>query len=336
MSIEKLVVEISKLLSAVVFFSAPSFGGCAASPERLEELVQIDNGVVTVGIDRKKGASITWLSWGGYPQNMVNSHDPGRLIQQSYYAGKSLNRQADGQSKNWSPWTWNPIQGGGIGSWARVTRFEKQNPNRLYGETVPKLWDMHDEEAEALMRQWTGFEPGMSNVVTVRCEFIAKRKSDDRWGPAALRPQEIPACYFTRNFDRFKSYLGDGKWRNETQKPGPPWGKAQPPLNAMACFARNGQGVAVFSPGATRHWNFGPHAGGRSFDPAAGPCVHLAPIARVNLGPQSTLQYRYWLVVGNQVQLAKCLDELIGKYVRERVELSNPSGIESDPFHNRK
>lgn len=335
MSIEKLVVEISKLLSAVVFFSVPNFGGCAASPERAEELLQMDNGTVTVGIDRKKGASITWFSWNGYPRNMVNSYDPGRLIQQSYYAGRSLDRQADGQSRNWSPWAWNPIQGGGIGSWARVTKFRRLDGGTLFGETVPKLWDMPDEEAAAIMRQWTGFEPGMSNVVVVRCEFVADRESNDRWGPAVLRSQEIPACYFTRNFDRFKSYLGDGKWRDETQKPGPPWGKAHPPLNAMACFAPNGQGVAVFTPGATRHWNFGPHAGGRSSDPAAGPCVHLAPITRVKLGPQSTLKYRYWLVVGNQVQLANRLDELIEKYGQERVELSNPSGSESNPTHNR-
>jgi hypothetical protein len=316
-----------QFLRTVVCLPLLATFGFAAQLERSEELLQIDNGVVKVGIDRKKGASITWLSWAGYPKNMVNSADPGRLIQQSYYAGRSLNRQADGQSKSWSPWTWNPIQGGGIGSWARVNEFKRIGDDTLFGETVPKLWDMPNEEAGAIMRQWTGFESGMSNVVVVRCEFIAQRELNDRWGPAALRPQEIPACYFTRNFQRFKSYLGEGKWRDETQKPGPPWGKAQPPLNAMACFAQNGQGVAVFSPAATRHWNFGPHAGGRSPDPAAGPCVHMAPITRVNLGPQTTLRYRYWLVVGDREQLATRLDALIEKYSTEGVELvDSPSG----------
>jgi CDP-glucose 4,6-dehydratase len=33
---------------------------------------------------------------------------------------------------------------------------------------------------------------------------------------------------------------------------------AEPPLMAMACFAENGQGVAIFSPTATQPWNFGP------------------------------------------------------------------------------
>ena len=191
---------------------------CLSTPilASADDLLAIDNHVVKIGIDRQKGAAITWLSWDGYPQNMVNIADPGRLIQQSYYAGRSLDRTAEGQSKSWSPWTWNPIQGGGIGSWATVAQARRERDS-LYSETIPKLWDMPDEEADARMRQWTGFEPSMPNVVVVRCEFIAQRSDNDRWGPAALRPQEIPACYFTRNFENAKSYLGNGRWRDESQ-----------------------------------------------------------------------------------------------------------------------
>ena len=154
------------------------------APKELQDLLTIDNGTIRVGIDREMGASITWLSSKGYPKNMVNIHDPGRLIQQSYYAGRSLDRSADGQSKSWNPWAWNPIQGGGVGSWARVTRFEKRNGQILYAETVPKLWDMPDEEAEAIMRQWTGFDEDLPDVLEVRCELLCQRKPGDRWGPA--------------------------------------------------------------------------------------------------------------------------------------------------------
>jgi hypothetical protein len=300
--------------------SVASFSACAAPP-RAEDLLTIDNGTVKVGIDRAKGAAITWLSWTAYPKNMVNSADPGRLIQQSYYAGLRLDRQAEGQSRAWSPWPWNPIQGGGVSSWARVTEFKRLDDHTLVGETVPKLWDMPNEEAAALMRQWTGFEPGMPNGIVVRCEFEARRTAGDRWGPARLAPQEIPACYFTRNFAEVKSYLGDGHWREETQPPGPPWGKARPPRSAMALFAPGGQGVAVFSPAATQPWNFGPHGRGASDDPAAGPCLHVAPIDRVLLGPRSIYRYRYWLVVGDAPAIAAALDALWTKYSAERAEL---------------
>ncbi|MBI5770345.1 MAG: hypothetical protein HZA93_21395 [Verrucomicrobia bacterium] len=306
----------------------------APAPRPAADLLTLDNGAVRIGIDRARGGAITWLSWPGYPENMINSADPGRLIQQSYYAGARLDRRADGQSKNWSPWTWNPIQGGGVASWARVTEFRRIEsvaeasrlssdslPPFLHAETVPKLWDMPDEEAAALMRQWMTFEPGLPHVMVVRCELVCQRADNDRWGPAVTRAQEVPACYFTRNFSAVKSYLGDGGWRDESQPPGPPWGKARPPRAAMAVFAAGGQGVAVFSPAATQPWNFGPHGAGATADPAAGPCLHVAPIDRATLGPRSVYRYRYWLAVGDAAKLGATLDALWQKYAGERAEL---------------
>ncbi len=183
---------------------------------------------------------------------------------------------------------------------------------------------MPNEEAAAVMRQWTSIEAGMPNVVVVQCEIECHREIDDRWGSATLASQEIPACYFTRNFSDIRSYLGDGKWRSEVQPPGPPWGKVEPPLKAMACFERNGQGVAVFSPSASHPWNFGPHGRGESDDPAAGPCIHVAPIERVKLGPKSTYRYRYRLVVGIESEIVERLDLLREKYGEETSELLSP------------
>lgn len=297
-----------------------------ANPERPKpDLLFIENPAMKVGIDRSMGASITWLSWKAHPGNIINIHDPGRLLQQSYYAGKSLDRLADGQHKAWTPWSWNPIQGGGVMSWARVTRFEKIEDRALTAETIPKLWDMPDEEAEAVMFQATEFEPDMPNVVRVHNRLVCKRQQGDRWGAAVPRHQELPACYFTSAFRHFVSYLGDGKWRPEEQPPGPPWGKATPPLKVMACFNDDDQGVAIYSPVADQHWNFGPH---RPHTPSAkpedGPCVHLAPIATVPLGPQSTLEYRYWMVVGTKAEITRQIDALLKKFPVEKLSLSNP------------
>jgi hypothetical protein len=296
----------------------------AASPSsenRAEDHLFLDNGTVKIGIHRTKGAAITWLSWTANPTNCVNHSDPGRLIQQSYYAGKILDRKAEGQHPAWSPWNWNPIQGGGVGSWARVTTLRHQDQSTISSETIPRLWDMPQEEAQAIMRQWTSFEPCMSNVIVVRCEFISQRQENDRWGPPVPSPQEVPACYFTRKFSRFCSYLGAGKWREEHHPPGPPWGKATPPRKAMACFAASGQGIAIFSPAATKPWNFGPHGQGTSDDPSVGPCVHIAPIDRVPMGPRSIYRYRYWLIVGTEPQITQSLDALWEKHSHEKAVL---------------
>ena len=320
----KIMIPVPRpALSLAAAFCLTAFPPAKAGAQN-PDLLLLDNGTAQVGINRAKGAAITWLSWRAYPKNMVNSHDPGRLIQQSYYAGKGIDRQAEGQNPHWSPWRWNPIQGGGVSSWARVNAFKRLDAFTLYSETVPKLWDMPDEEAAALMRQWTGFEPMMPNAIVVRCEFVCKRDENDRWGPAWLTPQEIPACYFTRNFEKVKSYLGDGKWREESQPPGPPWGKVEPPRKALAMFNAQGQGVAVFSPVASGKWNFGPVGKTANDDPLGGPCMHVAPIDRVKLGPKSTYRFRYWLVVGTERELAARLDSLWVKYSKEQAELLNP------------
>ena len=95
-----------------------------------------------------------------------------------------------------------------------------------------------------------------------------------------------------------------------------------PPRKAMAFFEPGGQGVAVFSPCSTLHWNFGPHGQGLSEAPTAGPCMHVAPIDRILLGPKSTYRYRYWLVVGDQATIADRLDSLWKKYSTEQAELT--------------
>lgn len=305
----------------IAFFSRPL---CVAA----DDVLFIDDGEIQIGIDSRKGAAITWLSSKSYPKNMVNLADPGRLIQQSYYAGIGQNRRQEGQHADWSPWSWNPIQGGGVGAggaegtWANVTVF-KGTDSSLYSETIPKLWDMRDEEAEAVMKQWTEFEEGLKGVAKVRCEVICKRQLGDRWGAARRSPQEVPACYFTRRFSETASYMGDGNWKPETQDPGPPWGKASPPLKAMAAFDANGFGVGIFSPTSDQQWNFGPHGLGDSSDPMGGTCLHIAPISRVNLGPRSTFSYRYWLVVGDRKTVAARLDHLIQRYSNEHGRLTN-------------
>lgn len=309
--------QISRFLVSAVLFTIP-----CSQVVLGQDMLTIDNGKVRVGIERSKGAAITWLSSADHPQNMINVADPGRLIQQSYYAGRSRDRKSEGQHSSWSPWTWNPIQGGGVGKggeygeWATVNVFQKSD-NQLYSETIPKLWDMKNEDAEATMSQWTKLVDGQPHIVEVRCRIQCTRDPKDAWGPAVMRSQEVPACYFTRQFSRIVSYAGNGEWQNHEQPPGPPWGRVKPKRNAMAVFNIDDIGIGVYSPTATEHWNFGPHAHGSSTDPKAGPCIHLAPISKVPLGPSSTYEYRYWITVGNRQTIQNNFDWLIQNHSAE-------------------
>ena len=91
-----------------------------------DTIAVIDNGVLTLKLDLTRGGAISYLSLSTSTRNIVNISDEGRYIQQSYYAGKGLNRQAEGQSKQWSPWPWNPIQVGDYNRHrAKILDFKK-------------------------------------------------------------------------------------------------------------------------------------------------------------------------------------------------------------------
>jgi len=74
---------------------------------------------------------------------------------------------------------------------------------------------------------------------------------------------------------------------------------------------------------ADPHWNFGPqHPFTPKATPTDGPCIHLAPIATVALGPKSTLGYRYWMVVGTKDEVTWRIDALLEKYREEKITLN--------------
>src|SRR5690606_28067706 len=99
-----------------------------------------------------------------------------------------------------------------------------------------------------------------------------------------------------------------------------------PPRKAMACLDADGRGIAIYSPASGEHWNFGPHGGGNSADPTAGPCVHVAPTATVTLGRRSVLEYRYWLVMGTREEISASLDALAREHHEETIRVSVSEG----------
>ena len=69
----------------------------------------LDNGVIKLGIELTKGGSITYLSISGTTNNIVNDHDLGRQIQQSYYSGPQPYNPSNNVNPVWTNWPWNLI-----------------------------------------------------------------------------------------------------------------------------------------------------------------------------------------------------------------------------------
>ena len=181
---------------------------CAKGQSDIEPI--IDNGVITLKLDLTRGGAISFISLSGSERSIVNIADEGRYIQQSYYAGRSVDRKAEGQAPNWSPWSWNPIQvGDAFRNRARILAFQKKD-NELYVKCIPMQWDMNNRPAEAEMEQWTTVT---GSVIKVRNRLTCHR-TDLIYGDSTLNDQELPAVYPISALKNLYTYLGTRQFTN--------------------------------------------------------------------------------------------------------------------------
>ncbi len=285
------------------------------------ETAYLDNGVIRMGTPTTQGASINYLSPSG-GSNLVNWYDPGRLIQQSYYAGQNLDRTANGQSVNWSPWSWNPIQGGDASNKksqvVEMTQFGYDTG--FFTRTIPLLWDMTTgEKAQAWIDQWNQFEPDMPNVIRVTCRFTCFRSANDLWTDILPKHQELPAVYLIRSLSKVMTYQGASPWTNaapevSTITPGPPWIRHDPTESWVAMVDPNTNvGVGLYSPFATTFWWVGA-TGSPPGGPTNSQTMHMAPLRTLRLGRDSILAYRYWMIYGDITTIRARIYELHERY----------------------
>jgi hypothetical protein len=96
----------------------PSSNGDSSSNGRRstwsQSLVFLDNGQLKAGFDLALGGALAFLSRAAEPGlNLINAHDPGRLVQQSYFGSPDNSSwQQYGQQIKWR---YNPVQAGSSG-----------------------------------------------------------------------------------------------------------------------------------------------------------------------------------------------------------------------------
>jgi hypothetical protein len=265
---------------------------------RTGEIV-LDNGTICLKQDLGRGGAITHLSQSGTNRNVVNVYDHGRLIQQSYYAGHAIDRQSEGQSPDWSPWTWNPIQGGNYaGKGSRIIEG-RYTATESYVKCIPMLWDMNNHEAEAIMEQWTTIE---GTTVHVR-NRISCHRTDDLYGENVSCDQEIPAVYPISALSRLYAYVGnypftkadisaldvqrleDGFWGRYSNV-GEQW---------MAFVDDSKWGLGVYTPTAQRF--LAGRSGSVGGDDKSASTSYIAPVCSAVLNKTSVMDYDYYLIL---------------------------------------
>lgn len=300
--------NIFLLLAFIIFLSCQSQEKEGLTPA---ELVA-DNGTLVVKLDLTRGGAISWISFSGSERSLVNIADEGRYIQQSYYAGKSLDRKADGQAPRWSPWPWNPIQvGDAFRNRAKILDFI-QTKDSLYVKCIPMQWDMNNKPAEAEMEQWTKLE---GNVLKIRNRLTVHR-TDNIYGDSIVCDQELPAVYPISALKNLAAYLGSVPFSNDTvSKPTVIhledgfWGRYENvPENWMAFVDDNNFGMAVYNPQCTRF--LAGMSGVPGKEAADGPTSYIAPVKKEMLTKNCVYEYSYFIVIGQLDEMRKQIYEL--------------------------
>ena len=305
-------MRVSFILSALLSLTA-CFGQIdnhlkAQTPK---ELVA-DNGKLTVKFDLTRGGAIFWISNSGSQRSFVNIADEGRYIQQSYYAGKSLDRKAEGQSPNWSPWAWNPIQvGDAFRNRAKILDY-KQSKDTLYVKCTPMQWDMNNRPAEAEMEQWTFLN---GNILTIRNRLTCHR-TDVIYGEGLMLNQELPAVYPISALKNLFTYEGNAPFTNQPYKKlevknlsSGFWGRyKEVSENWMAFVDDTNVGMLVYNPKCTMF--LAGMAGEPGKEAADGSTSYIAPIKDEILNKNSIYEYEYYILIGSLAEMRKQVYEI--------------------------
>ena len=264
-----------------------------------EKLVA-DNGTLKVELDLTRGGAISYISESGSERNLVNIHDEGRYIQQSYYAGQRLDRTNEGQAPRWSPWSWNPIQvGDDYRNRAKILDY-KQAGDTLYVKCIPLQWDMNNVPAEAEMEQWDIL---IGNVLKVHCKLTCHR-TDDIYGENIENDQELPAVYPISALDKLYTYLGDQPFTNDTLSTPEVinlssgfWGiYPMVPEHWMAFTNAENWGMGVYNQQCTYFYaGMSGEPGGEAYDNSTS---YIAPSTKAILNKNCVFEYDYYIIIG--------------------------------------
>ena len=177
---------------------------------RLVQARDTETGIMSVGenYDKLPGRELASTS-----VNLLNRHDAGRLVQQSYYGYTSGTNDTLYQSGTFmgNKWPYNPVQGGNQENrLSKLVDFELTETS-LYIKCIPADWAIFESNpptekylSKSYMENWYSFEDGMVKV--------CNRFTDFSGLPHTLREQELPAFYGIAPLGRFTTYSGNSPY----------------------------------------------------------------------------------------------------------------------------
>jgi len=257
-----------------------------------------------LGVDMESGGSVFYFSQVRPERNLLNHHDRGRFIQQSYYG------DADGSKWNNKPWRWNPVQGGDWrGKPAKVLE-SKIERSAMHVKTRPRNWGGGEEIPETTMT--------MDARVTGHLAHLHYRFAYTGTHRHKPRHQELPAVFVDYALGNLVYYKGPKPWTGDTlSKDVPGWPNER--LHMTECWAayvdEKGWGIGVYTP-VMKHVTCYRHRGKPG--PTGGGCSYFAPIKPLAVTPGFVFEYDVYLTIGTISEIRTRFTTLHRKLQRKK------------------
>ena len=261
----------------------------AAAVSLYAQMSFLDNRTIKIGVDLDKGGVITFLADSNNLINVVNTHDMGRMIQQSYYSGPSpFGKPHPAYPK----WGWNPVGAGDVNGFTSRVVSHSNDGQKIYVKTIPMQWALHNVPSECTFEQWIELN---GNVAKVRCRLNNARTDGTTQYPGS--DQELPAVYTDGRLYRLFSYTGSEPFTNapltQIKNSGPPWAYFNATENWSALVQDNDWGLGVFTPGAQFT------IGGFHNAPGGNPTGYISPLHKEIIDYNIAYTYEYYLILGH-------------------------------------
>ena len=256
----------------------------------------LDNGVLRIGVDKTRGAAVGYFSLTNDPRNLLNHHDEGRFIQQSYYG------DPDGSLWAKKPWCYNPVQGGSYkGEDAKTLEF-RQSKTELYAKVEPLHWASAKPCPEAIMQEWITLDGPVAKI----------RMRMESTGPPnnAAKHQEMPAMFVDYALPHLV-FERDGKLVRHApvdlaKNKGPE--KIRYTGGWLAYVDDKNFGIGILTPGTDTAVTYR-HRGNGSTGSDGSACSYVAPIRTLKLDKGTVVDYEFYLTIGS-------LDEIQARFAK--------------------
>lgn len=275
---------------------------------KADRMSYLDNGLIKIGVALDRGGSIGYLADSKKSDNVVNIHDLGRWIGQSYYSGP---KPFGDPHPDWKDWPWNPVSAGDVYDHPCKLLDHRNDGKILYVKATPMQWALKNVPADCSFETWVTLD---SRTAQVRHRLTNQRK-DPKQYPAM--DQELPAVYTVGKLHRLFTYDGDQPFtqapvREVPKQPArdgrPQWSKFWATEHWAALLDDDDWGLGVFHPGVYRFlggFSGKANTGGPTDDPTG----YLAPVRQEVLDQNIVYEYRYTLILDSLANIRRHADD---------------------------